>query len=160
MQINPINPKDDFFGAALNCAVRYCLGRSSYMPGLVMDEISPMLPHLSPKALWCFERDIQEWLHNGGHSHPYSHEWGEFLSAVRDARATQEGEQTERDVREGGGLLLFSSRRKLAELFEKWASENNVQKSPEGVLAYLTSAGLLDTEKAKRFLMENCQDDE
>lgn len=155
-----INQSDDLFGAVLNCAVRYSLGRSSYMPGLVMDEIRPMLPHLSLKTLWCFERDIQEWLHNGGHSHPYSHEWVEFLSAVQEARDTADGEQAGRDVQEGGGLLLFSSRRKLAELFEKWASENNVQKSPEGVLAYLTSAGLLDTEKVKRLLMENCRDDE
>lgn len=85
-----INPKDDFFGAVLNCAVRYCLGRSSYMPGLVMDEIRPMLPHLSKKTLWCFERDIQEWLHNGGQGHPFSYEWVEFLSAVQKAKAANE----------------------------------------------------------------------
>jgi len=28
-----IKKGDDFFGAVLNCAVRYCLGRRSYMPG-------------------------------------------------------------------------------------------------------------------------------
>lgn len=29
----------DEFGAALVCAVRYCLGRMTYMPGLVTDWI-------------------------------------------------------------------------------------------------------------------------
>ena len=38
-----IEREDDFGGAVLNCAVRYALGRMSYMPGLVMDVIRPML---------------------------------------------------------------------------------------------------------------------
>lgn len=29
----------DDFGAVLNCAVRYCIGRATYMPGLVTDWI-------------------------------------------------------------------------------------------------------------------------
>ena len=55
-----IEAEDDFFGAVLNCAVRYCIGRQSYMPGLVIDKITPWLPLLSEKTLWCFERDIKE----------------------------------------------------------------------------------------------------
>ena len=55
-----IESNDDFFGAVLNCAVRYCIGRKSYMPGLVIDKITPWLPMLSDKTLWCFERDIKE----------------------------------------------------------------------------------------------------
>lgn len=54
-----IEAEDDFFGAVLNCAVRYCIGRQSYMPGLVIDKITPWLTLLSDKTLWCFERDIQ-----------------------------------------------------------------------------------------------------
>ena len=38
-----IERDDDFGGAVLNCAVRYALGRMSYMPNLVMDEI--ILPY-------------------------------------------------------------------------------------------------------------------
>ena len=38
-----ITRDDDRGGAVLNCAVRYALGRSSYMPGLVMGVIRPML---------------------------------------------------------------------------------------------------------------------
>lgn len=30
-----IDPANDNFGAVCNCAVRYCLGRRSYMPNLV-----------------------------------------------------------------------------------------------------------------------------
>ena len=55
-----IEENDDLFGAVLNCAVRYCIGRQSYMPGLVVGEITPWLPMLSGKTLWCFERDIEE----------------------------------------------------------------------------------------------------
>ena len=53
-----IDLSDDFFGAVLNCAVRYCIGRQSYMPSLVTDFIRPYLPYLSNKTLWCFERDL------------------------------------------------------------------------------------------------------
>lgn len=54
-----IELEDDFFGAVLNCAVRYSIGRRSYMPGLVIDFISPLLPYLTQKTLWCFDRDLE-----------------------------------------------------------------------------------------------------
>ena len=57
-----ITREDDFGGAVLNCAVRYALGRRSYMPGLVVDEITPMLKDCSDKTLWCFDRDIRVYL--------------------------------------------------------------------------------------------------
>ena len=51
----------DFFEAVLNCAVRYCLGRMSYMPGLVTDWI---MQHcrgiLTEKTLFVMKRDIDE----------------------------------------------------------------------------------------------------
>lgn len=51
----------DFFGAVLNCAVRYCLGRMTYMPGLVTDWI---MQHchglLTAKTLFVMKRDIDE----------------------------------------------------------------------------------------------------
>ena len=51
----------DFFGAVLNCAVRYCLGRKSYMPGLVTDWI---MEHchglLTEKTIHVMKRDIDE----------------------------------------------------------------------------------------------------
>lgn len=50
---------DDNFGAVLNCAVRYALGRRTYMPCLVTSYIMPLLPYLSDKTIWCFERDLE-----------------------------------------------------------------------------------------------------
>ena len=84
---------DDFGGAVLNCAVRYALGRQSYMPGLVMDELRPMLPDCSERTLWCFDQDITEWL---DHSEPsimndYA-DWKSFLDAVREERERRKGE--------------------------------------------------------------------
>lgn len=58
-KVPQIELADDFFGTVLNCAVRYCIGRMTYMPSLVTDFIRPLLPHLSDKTLWCFERDIE-----------------------------------------------------------------------------------------------------
>lgn len=52
--------RDDNFGAVLNCAVRYALGRSSYTPLVVVGYISPMVENLSNKTLWCLKRDINE----------------------------------------------------------------------------------------------------
>lgn len=51
-----IDLSNDDFGAVLNCAVRYTLGRRTYMPGLVIDYIRPLLPFLSSKTLWCLIR--------------------------------------------------------------------------------------------------------
>lgn len=50
--------RDDDFGAVLNCAVRYCLGRRTYMPQLVTGYIVPLLPCLSYRTLAVFLQDI------------------------------------------------------------------------------------------------------
>lgn len=85
-----ITRDDDFGGAVLNCAVRYALGRASYMPGLVMGEITPMLPDCSDKTLGVFEQDVSEYL--GGVDwtidDPFGTRWNDadwtrFLEAVR-----------------------------------------------------------------------------
>ena len=105
-----ITREDDFGGAILNCAVRYALGRRSYMPGLVavryalgrrsympglvMDEIRPMLKDCSNKTLWCFERDIDEWLNTWERDAGcYIGEWSAFLSDVRKELKRREGEK-------------------------------------------------------------------
>nr|DAO18408.1 MAG TPA: hypothetical protein [Caudoviricetes sp.] len=55
-----IDPRDDDFGAICNCAVRYAVGRRTYMPSLVIDFITPHLGELSDKTLWCFQSDLEE----------------------------------------------------------------------------------------------------
>ena len=47
-----IDPHDDDFGAICNCAVRYAVGCRTYMPGLVIDFITPYLSELTDKTLW------------------------------------------------------------------------------------------------------------
>lgn len=96
-----ITRDDDFGGALLNCAVRYALGRASYMPGLVMGEITPMLPDCSDKTLWCFDQDVSEWLSdalwvdNKAHRQLlYADEWKRFHEAVQEERAKRKSGQS------------------------------------------------------------------
>lgn len=44
-----ISDQNNDFGAVLICAVRYCIGRQTYMPGLVIDFIRPLLSKLDSK---------------------------------------------------------------------------------------------------------------
>ena len=84
-----IDLQDDLFGTILNCAVRYAIGRRTYMPGLVIDFITPLIPHLSDKTLWCFDQDVTEARWNGGYGDPKIDEpgWMKFHGAVRAERA-------------------------------------------------------------------------
>lgn len=56
----PVVAVDDELGCILNCAVRYSLGRRTYMPHTVMGYIKPLLPYLTKRTLVCIERDIRE----------------------------------------------------------------------------------------------------
>ena len=94
-----IERSDDFGGAVLNCAVRYALGRMSYMPKLVIDEIKPMLKGCSDKTLWCFDKDISGWLQDEYiQRKEYETEWREFLKSVRaEVQMRKEGKENEKD---------------------------------------------------------------
>lgn len=89
-----IEADDDFFGAVLNCAVRYCIGRQSYMPGLVIDKITPWLPLLSEKTLWCFERDIKE-ADSLGDPDVDAPRWRKFQSDVQKEIERRKNEQND-----------------------------------------------------------------
>ena len=65
-----IDPSDDGFGLVLNCAVRYALGRRTYVPSSVASFITPLLPHVSDTTLGCFERDLSEAIRNGNLGDP------------------------------------------------------------------------------------------
>lgn len=94
----PKEPKidldDDSFGAVLNCAVRYAIGRRSYMPGLVIEYITPLLPYLNNKTLWCFDQDVADARYTTGYGDPDIDEpkWLRFHERVR-AERTKRGEQ-------------------------------------------------------------------
>jgi hypothetical protein len=49
---------DRDFETILICAVRYALGRRTYMPRLVIGYITPMLPMLSKMTLSVMEKDV------------------------------------------------------------------------------------------------------
>ena len=90
-----ISGDDDFFGTVLNCAVRYALGRQSYMPGLVVDWITPQLPKLTDRTLWCFEKDVEEAARNNALGDPLidAIRWRRFLTAVQAERARRKADE-------------------------------------------------------------------
>ena len=51
---------NDDFESVLICAVRYCIGRRTYMPSTVIRYIIPLLSSLSSTSLSCMRRDIEE----------------------------------------------------------------------------------------------------
>ena len=55
-----IDLKDNDFGCILCAAVRYSLGRTTYMPGLVTDFIRPLLPYLNDNAVHNIRKEISE----------------------------------------------------------------------------------------------------
>lgn len=92
-----IDPTDDHFGCILNCAVRYSVGRATYMPSLVMDFIRPLLPYVSDKTLFCLERDIEG-------AEGYKHwstdltDWVGFLEEVKAEADRREAEHDDIDL--------------------------------------------------------------
>lgn len=82
-----VDPANEDFGAILNCAVRYALGRRTYMPSLVIGFITPRLKQLSSKTLWCFDQDVTDARYVGGYGDPCDEDdWIRFLAAVRAER--------------------------------------------------------------------------
>lgn len=89
-----INLWDDDFGAVLNCAVRYSIGRQTYMPSLVTDFIAPLLPYLSDRTLRCFDQDLVDAKWTTGYGDKYIDEptWLRFHEAVK-AERTRRGHE-------------------------------------------------------------------
>ena len=80
-----IDPADEDFGAILICAVRYALGRHSYMPSLVQDFIRPLLPRLSRNTLFVMAQDIRG---SSSYGDPYIDKpgWMRFLDEIQKER--------------------------------------------------------------------------
>lgn len=54
-----IDVEDDDFGCILNCAVRYSMGSRTYMPSLVVQYITPLLPYVNNRTLCVFKQDYE-----------------------------------------------------------------------------------------------------
>jgi len=52
-------------GAIALCAVRYCMGRTTYMPGLVTDWVRRHWNELPPRDRFNIQRDVQEFVESG-----------------------------------------------------------------------------------------------
>ena len=98
----PVDLQDDEFGTMLNCAVRYALGRRTYMPSLVIGFITPLLPKLSSKTVWCFDQDVTDAKYSpGGYGDACDEQdWTRFREAVR-AERTRRGEELYKSHWEG-----------------------------------------------------------
>lgn len=64
-----IDASGDEFGLMLNCAVRYAMGRETYMPSSVVNFITPLISQLTTKTLVCMDRDLDEPQIFGGLGH-------------------------------------------------------------------------------------------
>lgn len=71
---------DDLFTIFI-CAIRYSLGRQSYMPHLVIDYIIPWIPKIDNKSLYVMIRDIRE-AHSWGNPAIDYPKWSKFLSLL------------------------------------------------------------------------------
>lgn len=80
---------DDEFGLILNCAVRYAIGRKTYMPSSVIRYITPLLDKLDDKTIDVFIQDIERYQKDvergvGSWGFEYDREdWLTFLSRCK-----------------------------------------------------------------------------
>lgn len=86
-------PVDDDLGEMLNWAVRYSLGRTTYSVYDTCRYVTPLIPHLNNRTLWCMARDIQAQERFGYGGECDKKNWLDFLSAVEaelSARSNQD----------------------------------------------------------------------
>ena len=77
---------DKNFETILLCAVRYAIGRRTYIPSRVIDYITPLLPHLSEDVLKLIVNEIvQHYTYEGalGDEKIDRLYWEQFLRKIR-----------------------------------------------------------------------------
>lgn len=80
------------FGIVCICAVRYCLGRHTYAPGIVRDFIKPFLPALNDKTLYVMARDISG-ADNLGDAEIDALMWAAFLAEIEKERKRRKSDE-------------------------------------------------------------------
>ena len=76
----------DFSTLAI-CAVRYSLGRQSYMPSLVCEIIEEHIDKIDSSSLIVLQRDVREYLTTDGYTHSFSDikdTWNKFLRFIKE----------------------------------------------------------------------------
>ena len=85
----PKNPPEieidsDDFGLILNCAVRYALGRRTYVTSSVPSFIAPLLPYIDNRTLYVLDQDITDQKYCGGYGDECDHaSWMQFHEKVK-----------------------------------------------------------------------------
>lgn len=77
------------FGLLVTCAVRYALGRMTYMPSSVAGIVTDALPMLDDRTLFVLEKDLEE--HVGVHVYEPGFKdiettWRHLLNATKHER--------------------------------------------------------------------------
>lgn len=74
------------FESILICAERYACGRRTYMPGIVVDYIDPLIPRLSTKTLVVISNDLStaDKTNNLGHPQIDAPLWLDLYNAITE----------------------------------------------------------------------------
>jgi hypothetical protein len=89
-----INSSNDDFGLICTSAVRYALGRRTYMPSVVIKFISDNLDNLDSNMIYCIESDIREYGRYGEDAYGDEcdkKDWLAFDLKLRDILITKYG---------------------------------------------------------------------
>ena len=78
-----MKPETENDGFVILCAVRYCLGRSSYAPSLMIEWLRAHWHQIDPRDRSIIMRDVREAVSASEHgcgllSLPYEREWRDF----------------------------------------------------------------------------------
>lgn len=76
----------DFSTLAI-CAVRYCLGRQSYMPVLVCRIMKKHMDEIDPSSLIVLQRDVREYLTTDSYTYSYSDikdTWNDLIKVIEE----------------------------------------------------------------------------
>lgn len=76
----------DFSTLAI-CAVRYCLGRQSYMPTLVCRIMKKHMDEIDPSSLIVLQRDVREYLTTDSYTYSYSDikdTWNDLIKVIEE----------------------------------------------------------------------------
>ena len=57
--LEPITIDTEDFDSIVICALRYCIGRRTYMPSIVIEFVKPLLSVLDNKTLKVIQKDIK-----------------------------------------------------------------------------------------------------
>lgn len=76
-------PITEDFETILICAVRYAIGRQTYMPSIVIGYIRPLIGELNTNTLRVMERDVREAGYYG-HETIDKPDWVRFLKNLQE----------------------------------------------------------------------------